>query len=101
MTGVQTCALPIFKHWLPTREYGIVSDYIRDGGHIPENLTVRLSAYIVDGPAPVGAAKRLGVQTSTVSTSNFDCPASKQGNKCLSCRACWDKSVPNVAYGKH
>ncbi len=32
---------------------------------------------------------------------NKTCPAAKQDNKCLSCRACWDKSVPNVAYGKH
>ena len=34
-------------------------------------------------------------------TENKTCPAAEQDNKCLSCRACWDRNVPNVAYGKH
>jgi hypothetical protein len=39
--------------------------------------------------------------TSTVVTSGATCPAPNQGNACLSCRACWDPSVKNVAYGVH
>lgn len=100
---VQVCKLtPDTKHWLPTREYKIVEEYIDQYGSLPDNLIVRLSAHKVDFPAPSKLAKRLGVQTSSVVTSkDFTCPSSKQGNKCLECRACWDKSIANVSYSKH
>lgn len=93
--------LPSVKFWLPTREYSMVAEYVKKHGAFPENLTVRLSAYMIDGESPVNLANRLGVQTSGVSRNGFTCPASSQGNKCLSCRACWDKSISNVSYKKH
>ena len=93
-------ALPGVKFWLPTKEYGIVTEYLEEN-RLPENLTIRLSGYMIDGPAPVALANRLGVATSTVVSQGFSCPASAQGNKCLQCRACWDKSVSNVAYKHH
>ncbi len=93
--------LPNIDFWLPTREYSIVAEYVKQNGAFPDNLTVRLSAYMIDGQPPVGLAKRLGLTTSGVSTSGFTCPSSSQGNKCLSCRACWDKNVSNVNYKKH
>jgi hypothetical protein len=34
---------PNTKHWLPTREHGMVSEYIANGGVIPSNVTLRLS----------------------------------------------------------
>lgn len=92
--------LPSIKFWLPTKEYGIVQDFLKEN-ELPENLTIRLSAYMIDGPAPVALASRLGLVTSTVATKDFSCPANSQGNKCLSCRACWDKGVSNVAYKHH
>ena len=99
---VDVCKLtPNTKHWLPTREYKIVESYIDQFGAIPENLCIRLSAHKVNLPAPEKLAKRLGVQTSTVTTENGSCPSSKQDNKCLDCRACWDSSVANVSYLKH
>jgi hypothetical protein len=99
---VRVCNLtPDVRHWLPTREYGIVSKFIELGGTIPDNLTVRLSAHMVDGPAPVELARRLGLVTSTVMTSGASCPSREQGNKCAACRACWDKGTENVAYEKH
>ena len=99
---VQVCeATPTTRHWLPTREYGIVSSYVSKGGVIPKNLTVRLSALALEKPAPQSLAVRLGVQTSTVTKANSTCPAPLQGNKCATCRACWDKSVQNVAYKQH
>jgi hypothetical protein len=100
---VQVCKLtPDTKHWLPTREYKIVEDYIDQYGSLPDNLIVRLSAHKVDFAPPSKLAKRLGVQTSSVVTSkDFTCPSSKQSNKCLECRACWDKSIDNVSYSKH
>jgi hypothetical protein len=64
-------------------------------------LTDSQSAHKVNFAAPEKLAKRLGVQTSTVTTENGSCPSSKQGNKCLDCRACWNRSVANVSYLKH
>lgn len=99
---VRVCNLtPTVKHWLPTREYKIVGDYLERGGTFPENLTVRLSALMVDGPAPVAIAERLGCVTSTVVTAGATCPAPQQGKQCLTCRACWDRNTGNVAYAKH
>lgn len=99
---VAVCKLtPGIRHWLPTREYSIVREFVRSGGVIPANLTIRLSAYLVDGPAPERIASELGCVTSTVVTSGPSCPAPNQGNKCLTCRACWDRNVSNVAYRKH
>lgn len=93
--------LPKYKFWLPTKEYQIVSAYLKKH-KAPSNLNIRLSGYIIDGPAPIELAKKLGVTTSTVTrTENFTCPSSKQGNMCLLCRKCWDKKVQNVAYGWH
>ena len=92
--------LPAIKFWLPTKEYGIVTQYLKEN-ELPENLTIRLSGFMVDGPAPVGLANRLGLVTSTVVSEGFTCPSSSQGKKCLSCRACWDKTVSNVAYKHH
>lgn len=96
-------ATPEIKHWLPTREYKIVADYLKEYGSLPANLTVRLSAHMVDGkPA------EYGLPTSTVHSKqrvkgirSHVCPAPKQGNKCMDCRACWDSSVKNVSYHIH
>ena len=89
---------PNIRHWLPTREYKIVTDYRKVGGTIPANLTIRLSAHMVDGAPPTG----FGLPTSTVSSNgDANCPAPKQGNKCGDCRRCWNPAVQNVAYGLH
>ena len=93
--------LPKVKFWLPTKEYKIVSDYVKGGGVIPDNLNVRLSAYIVDGELPIELAKRLNCTTSGVTEEKSNCPSSNQGNKCLDCRKCWNKNVVNVNYQKH
>ena len=47
---------PTVRHWLPTREYAMVREYLDKGNTIPENLTVRFSALMVDGPAPESLA---------------------------------------------
>ena len=93
--------LPNIQFWLPTREFSIVSEFMANNS-VPDNLTIRLSALMFDGKPPVGIAKRLGLVTSGASSGNdFSCPSSKQGGKCLDCRACWDKSVSNVNYKQH
>lgn len=99
---VEVCrATPETAHWLPTRERGILRDYVREHGPLPDNLNPRLSATMVDGPAPTMP----GVNTSTVHkdkpAQGFECPAPTNGGKCGDCRACWDKTVPNVSYHAH
>ena len=94
-------ATPNVTHWLPTREYKLVSDYINQGNTIPPNLIIRLSAYMLEGKPPTEIANRLGVFTSGVSKTSFNCPAPKQGNVCGDCRACWNKNVSNVSYKQH
>lgn len=93
--------LPYIKFWLPTREYQVVSTYLKEYGELPENLTVRLSALMLDGIPPKEIAKKLGLTTSGASATNYNCPSSEQGGKCLNCRKCWDKTVENVNYKKH
>lgn len=93
--------LPSIKFWLPTREYSFVVQFLKKHGAFPDNLNVRLSALMIDGQPPTTIAKGRGLTTSGVSTTGFSCPSSNQGNKCLSCRACWDKNVNNVNYKKH
>lgn len=101
---VEVCRLtPDVRHWLPTREYAIVTAYKEKHGAFPDNLNVRLSAYMVDGPLPEGAAARLGVTMSGVTSDpqKVSCPAYKQGGVCGSCRACWDKNQAVIFYPRH
>lgn len=92
-------ALPAVRFWLPTREYGMVTDWLFDHPEgFPANLNVRLSAHMI-GKVMVPVA---GVTASSVdSKSGHACPAPTQGNSCGDCRACWDASVPNVDYHRH
>lgn len=94
---------PDVRHWIPTREYAVVNAYVLKHGSFPNNLTVRLSAYMMDGPLPTGAAERAGVTMSGVTSDpqKVTCPAYKQGGVCGPCRACWDKNQPVVFYPKH
>jgi hypothetical protein len=96
-------ATPDVRHWIPTREYAVVSAFKEKHGEFPSNLTVRLSALMMDGPLPTGAAERLGVTVSGVTSDpqKVTCPAYKQEGICGSCRACWDKNVAVVYYPKH
>jgi len=95
---VQVCErTPEVSHWLPTREYRYVLEYLKSHGPFPENLTVRLSAHMVNKIAP-----NHGMPTSTVVTDDsYTCPASRQNNECRDCRACWNPNVSNVAYKAH
>jgi hypothetical protein len=93
-------ATPWLQHWLPTREAKIIKDFVRDGGSIPANLTIRVSATMIDGPAPKSWPQTSTVHSATTPAGNV-CPAPMQGNKCGDCRACWDSSVANVSYHVH
>ena len=109
---IATVALltPNTKHWLPTREYRIVKDYqsktyiiegqrhIPSVNTIPDNLTIRLSAHMVD----TTPSSSFNLPTSTVikntTPNTFICNAKTPQGKCGPCRACWSPTVANVAY---
>jgi hypothetical protein len=93
-------ALPAVSFWLPTREKAIVNSYLRSFGAFPSNLVVRVSAAMVDSAAPAGYDNTSTVH-NTAAPEGFACPASKQGNKCMECRACWNRDIKNVSYLQH
>ena len=94
---MEVCRLtPSVKHWLPTREVKYTS--LMDPAIVPTNLKIILSDHMIDQKAHV----KSWPYTSGVSTNGAaTCPAPKQGGKCGSCRACWDRNVSRVVYGKH
>ena len=101
---------PETSHWLPTREAKFLK--LMDPDVIPKNLIIRMSSHMID-QAPV----KFWPWTSTVVSHKFfwklelcfnklfrikgKCFAPIQGNKCRSCRQCWDRTVINVSYYKH
>ena len=112
---------PEVMHWVPTREFRLVKQYIKKYGAFPGNLTVRLSAHMIEGKAP----EIENLPTSTVSANNYNCKAyltDKNDNvykpdhfaklnkaakraidfgHCGKCRKCWSKSVKNITYKLH
>ena len=104
-------ALPAIKFWLPTKEHGMIRQYLAIHGKFAENFTVRPSMFMVDQLPSNG----LGLPTSTVISTpvNADdkheniCPASLESFNgaskvnCGDCRKCWDKDYKNVAYIYH
>jgi len=91
---------PNVKHWLPTREYKIVRDFLF-WEEFPDNLNVRLSAHMIDKLPP----SMQGVCGSTVTKDKapkgLNCPANTQNGQCLDCRACWDKTKKVISYNYH
>lgn len=93
---------PQVQHWLPTREYKYIKDFLKVYKTFPKNLNVRVSTPMID-PSP-GALRTFEAGFPTISsvvTSGASCPAHAQGNHCGACRACWDPSVSHVSYPKH
>jgi hypothetical protein len=90
---------PKTKHWLPTREYSVIKEFISAGGTIPKNLIVRLSGMYPDQAVKIPASLQgiKGITTSNVHTSKpigLACKAPSQAGECRDCRACWtDKPV--------
>lgn len=111
----QVCrCTPAVQHWLPTREYEFVAEYLRRE-YQPTNLVIRLSAHMID-TEPVVPPDLAHLPTSTVSTvsrytsgvaivegkGSVECRAvAERDNKCGPCRACWSTDVNNVSYPQH
>lgn len=89
--------LPDIKFWLPTREYKLIRDYLSLYKAFPPNLTVRVSAHMIN------QSVKGFENTSEVVTSGGTCPATEPGgtHKCGTCRNCWDRNIKVVKYLKH
>ena len=94
---------PNTKFWLPTREAGILTEYMDTYGALPENLIVRVSGTMIDGPYPMGLVEKYNFVASKVSAdiNEVNCHSFKNEGKCGDCRACWDKTVKVIVYKKH
>lgn len=99
-------ATPHTSHWLPTREYAIVRQYIDAYGALPSNLTIRLSAMYFDKPVVVPKSLQgiEGIETSnahrTGAPMGFECEASTRAGQCGPCRHCFHRTGP-VSYPFH
>jgi hypothetical protein len=98
-------ATPNCQHWLPTREYGIVSAFTAQYA-VPDNLIIRLSAMFTDKPVIVPASLKnvAGIAVSNVHSTKpigTACNAPKQNGECRTCRACWNRKVAAVSYSIH
>jgi hypothetical protein len=106
---------PQIRHWLPTREYSTVIEFLDAGGHVPDNLVIRLSGHMIDAE-PVVPPRLAGFPVSTVSSVSYrvsgirivegkgsvECRAVEaRDNHCGPCRACWSKEVSCVSYPEH
>ena len=93
---IEVCKLtPNTKHWLPTQE----RQYLPKPEEVPANLVIRLSRSKINlETAPKAWSHDSGVTTDE---SKRTCPAPTQGGKCLDCRACWNKNIKSIIYGKH
>jgi hypothetical protein len=92
---------PHIQYWIPSREFKIVKDYHKQYGPFPDNLIVRLSAHMIDGPAPKDFTHTSTVSRKNNATSSVSCEAYTRNNNCGPCRACWQKDVKDVSYPKH
>jgi len=93
-------ATPHIKHWLPTRELAIVKAFQDQGGVVPRNLVIRVSATMVDGAATKAWPTTSGVHDKAKAKGRT-CPAPTQEGKCGDCRACWNPRVKHVSYHLH
>ena len=97
----EVCRLtPSKRHWLPTREAWIKNPR-QDK---PTNLVIRFSAPMMDQLAPKSWPNSSSVITKDqpwFGATSIVCPSSKQGNKCLDCRQCWNPDIKNISYWAH
>ena len=91
---------PKIKHWLPTREATIIKDYLKIYKEFPKNLIVRVSATMIDGK-PSKSFRWTSSVHYKEKPIGHDCPSRFQDNKCMDCRACWNRKIKNVSYHKH
>lgn len=103
-------ATPHVKHWLPTRMYKFKKFHpIIKKMQALDNVIIRLSSDHIDGTKVNNTYNRVSDNNSVIIPSDsisdykdgFICRAYNQDGKCLTCTACYDKSVKTIAYVGH
>lgn len=99
-------ALPNTRFWIPTRMHKLskFKPVLAKLARLP-NVVVRKSSDSIEGKRIRGATTSIIIQSDLQAGNAHVCPATMKGNKanCAShnCTACWDKSVPVIAYHFH
>jgi hypothetical protein len=96
---------PSVQHWLPTRmhKFPKFRGVLAQMQALP-NVMVRFSSDAVDGTYTAGVHGSCIAPTLDAARSLPDvhaCHAPANDGKCGSCRACYDKAIPVVAYTAH
>ena len=93
---------PEISHWLPTKEVNVVRDFLKTDS-IPDNLTIRLSAYFIDKPADFNLDLPTAMVYKEKEATGHECPAVQNHKGCLgnNCRLCWDSDIKTVCYKYH
>lgn len=96
-------ATPHTQHWLPTRMHKFAKfKPVLDAMRALPNVALRLSSDSVLGEFTPGLHGSTIIPTREHAlTSVKVCEAYDHGGKCSGCRACWDKSIPVIAYVAH
>jgi len=99
---VEVCKrTPHLNHWIPTKEPAIWAEALK---HVtlPDNAILRVSAPLVDSEPPKSWPNTSTVHKDAAAIGHA-CPVKSGKDQCdtYNCRACWDKSVPNVSYKHH
>ena len=96
---------PTIKHWLPTREIGILRQYLNHLGTIPDNLTIRISDTKIDEQTKRYPLQHKNVTYSGVHTKELkaaiECPAYSNSGECGDCSKCWDSTILKISYKLH
>jgi hypothetical protein len=96
-------ATPHVKHWVPTRmaKFSKFQQVLADMQAL-DNVMVRFSSDSVTGDYQQGVhGSVIYPADSTVPAGAKACTAYQTDGKCNGCRACYDKSVPVIAYPSH
>lgn len=99
----EVCELtPKTNHWLPTKEKGILNKAKKSGLVIPDNLTIRYSMPLIDQkPYSDYMVNTSHSVSSEAMAKGHLCKAYENNGECGKCRACWNKSISNIAYLMH
>lgn len=105
---------PHLMHWMPTKEKGILKEFLKCGGVIPSNLVISMSGYMVDGGRVKGFDDHPQIthhltyhkrNRHGVEKESYICPVEddKGFKSCdeANCSACWNPSVRVVAGALH
>ena len=101
---------PKVKHWIPSKEYPIIKEYLEQYGSFPENVVVRISDYMVDkNKFKPNANYKISTVISKVENYNLIktnnsvlCHATIDGShKCGECKKCCSKKYDQIVYLAH